>query len=241
MGSIGVDLSHVAVSVESATTTAIVLVSAGGQRNILHCRGNNYDFCIGDVEMDIIANTRVLTVGSFFGCPRLDNDGMEGILAHAKKHNVMTFADMASDKHGRKQAGIKAFLPYVDWFLPSEADSRHLADEFSCEDAAKAFMDAGAKNVVIKLGAHGAYAHCHDFIGYVPAYIVDAKDTTGSGDAFCAGLIHGLLDGKKTSEALKYACACGAFNALYKGATTEHLSVKNIKGFMEHNRRSAAI
>ena len=236
----GVDLSHVAVSAESVTTAAIVLVSADGQRNILHRRGNNYDFCIGDVDMGLIANARALTVGSFYGCPKLDEDGMEGILVHAKRHGVTTFADMATDKRGRKLDGIKTFLPYVDWFLPSEADSRHLTEGFSCEDAAKAFSDAGAKNVVIKLGERGAYARCRDYTGYIPAFIVDAKDTTGSGDAFCAGLIHALLDGKGTTEALDFACACGAFNAQYMGAASSQLSPKSIEEFMRTSSRWTA-
>lgn len=241
LGASGVDLSHVAVSAASATTAAIVLVSADGQRSILHRRGSNYDFCIGDVEMDLIANARALTVGSFFGCPALDENGMESILAHAKQHGVTTFADMASDKLGKKLAGVKAFLPHVDWFMPSEADSFHLTDGLCCEDAAQVFADAGAKNVIIKLGARGAYARCPDFTGYVPAYIVDAKDTTGSGDAFCAGLIHSLLDGQDTTAALDFACACGAFSALHIGAATEHFSAENINQFINNHRRSSAI
>ncbi len=241
MEATGVDLSRVAVSAESATTAAIVLISADGQRSILHRRGSNYDFCRNDVDMDMIADARALTVGSFFGCPKLDGDGMEEILAHAKRHGVTTFADMATDKIGLKLDGLKAFLPYVDWFLPSEADSLHLTDGLACEDAAEAFADAGAANVVIKLGERGAYARCRDYTGFVPAYVVNVKDTTGSGDAFCTGLIHGLLDGKDTAAALDFACACGAFNALYIGAAASQLNAQSVTELMNNNRRSAAL
>ena len=236
----GVDLSHVTVSAESVTTAAIVLVAADGKRSILHRRGNNYDFCIGDVDLDLIANACALSVGSFYGCPKLDEDGMEDILVHAQRHGVMTFADMATDKKGRRLKGLRAFLPHVDWFLPSEADSLHLTEGLSCEDAAKTFVDAGARNVVIKLGERGAYARCRDYTGYVPAYAVIAKDTTGSGDAFCAGLIHALLDGKGTTAALDFACACGAFNTQHMGAASSQLSMASIEEFINNNSRRPA-
>ena len=106
----GVDLSHAAVSAESVMTAAIVLVAADGQRSILHRRGNNYDFCRDDVDLDIIADARALTVGSIFGCPKMDEDGLEEILIHAKRHDVLTFADMATDKRGA-EAGRPPSLP----------------------------------------------------------------------------------------------------------------------------------
>lgn len=237
----GVDLSHLAVSEESATAAAIVLIAADGQRSILHRRGSNYDFCLSDVDMDVIAGAHALTIGSFFGCPTLDEGGMEEILAHAKRHGVTTFADMATDKMGLRLDGLKRVLPHLDWFLPSEADSLHLTDGLDCEKAAQVFIELGVSNVVIKLGERGAYARCRDYTGYVPAYAVNVKDTTGSGDAFCAGLIHGLLDSKSTAEALDIACACGAFNALYIGAAAREMGVKSLTDFMNNTCRSTAL
>lgn len=233
----GVDISHVAVSAESVTSAAIVLVAPDGQRSIITRPGNNYDFCLADVDLDLIANARALSVGSLYGCLKLEAGGLEVILAHAKRHGVMTFADMSSDKNGTKLEGIRPFLPYIDWFLPSENESAHLTDGLGVKEAAQAFLDAGVKNVVIKLGEHGAYAYCRDFTGDVPAFHIDAVDTTGSGDAFCAGLIHSLLDGSGAEEALTYACACGAFNACYFGAGIAPFSHKAIEAFILNTPR----
>jgi sugar/nucleoside kinase (ribokinase family) len=221
-------------------TAAVVLVAADGQRSILHRRGNNYDFCREDVNLDVIAGARALTVGSIYGCPKLDEDGLEQILAHAKAHGVMTFADMATDKRGLKLAGIKPLLPYVDWFLPSEAESRYLTDGMDCEEAARVFLDMGVRNVVIKLGARGAYACGEGFAGYVDAFDIDAVDTTGSGDAFCAGLIHSLLSGQGAEEALTFACACGAYNALYRGAAAATLNRFTVEDFIRKTGRRLA-
>ena len=233
----GVDVSGVAMSTQSATAAAVVLVSSDGQRSIIARRGGNDDFGLTDIDLEMIQNARALSVGSLFGCMGLEEDGLETVLAHAKRNGLMTFADMASDKKGTKLKGISAFLPYIDWFVPSEYDSAHLTDGLDEKDAAQVFLEAGAKNVVIKMGERGAYACCEGFSGYVPAFNIDAKDTTGSGDAFCAGLIHGLLGGSIAEEAIAFACACGAFNALYSGAADAPFSSEVIRRFIETTSR----
>jgi len=233
----GVDVSHVAVSAQSVTSAAVVLVSPGGQRNIITRPGNNYDFCLDDIDIGMLKDARALSVGSLYGCLKLEEEGLEAVLARAKQEGLTTFADMSADKRNTKLKGISAFLPYIDWFMPSECESAHLTDGLGEKDAAQAFLDAGAKNVVIKMGERGAYVRSEDFAGYVPAFDIEAKDTTGSGDAFCAGLIHCLLDGSGTEEALAFACACGAFNALYSGAANAPFSPETIRRFIETTRR----
>ena len=241
LSSRGVDLSRVKISPDSVTSAAIALVSAEGQRNILCRRGNNFDFCIDDIDMNKIADATALSVGSLYGCPKLEESGLEDVLKHVQNRGVKTFADMASDKKGLKMAGLRPFLPYIDYFMPSEAESLHLTDGLKCEDAAEAFFDAGAKNIVIKLGARGAYAHCRDYSGYVPAFQITARDTTGAGDAFCAGFIHSLLSGAGTEAALSFACACGAYNSLSLGAANAALDVQTIKRFIAKTKRRAAV
>lgn len=58
--------------------------------------------------------------------------------------------------------------------------------------------------VVVTMGADGAvYADCQGNKGACPARKVQVKDTTGAGDAFCAGLAIGLTYGKTMEEAIE--------------------------------------
>jgi 2-dehydro-3-deoxygluconokinase len=235
----GVDTSHAAVSASSRTSTAIALVSQSGDRNIICRRGNNYDFCFRDIDLEFIKNARALSVGSLYGMPKLEEDG--GLLAAlqaAKEGGLVTFADMGSDKKGQKLKGIAPFLPYIDYFLPSEKDSRNLSGTDDCEEAAKAFLDAGVKNVVIKLGKRGAYAHTAGYRGYVNPYNIRPVDTTGAGDAFCSGMICGVLNGLDIRRTLDFAAACGAFNSLFLGANTSPLSAEAVREFMKNTPRT---
>jgi len=59
-------------------------------------------------------------------------------------------------------------------------------------------------SMVVTMGAQGAvYADCNGESGFCPARNVQVKDTTGAGDAFCAGVASGLTYGKTLAEAVE--------------------------------------
>ncbi|MDD5018787.1 MAG: carbohydrate kinase family protein [Eubacteriales bacterium] len=227
-----VDTSRVVVSSTSVTSTAISLVSASGDRNIICRRGNNLDFCFEDIDLGHMAKARALSVGSIFGIPKLEDNGLLEILKFARESGVMTFADMASDKKGLKFKGVAPFLPYIDYYMPSQAESSYLTGFSDCREAAKVFLDAGAENVAIKLGEGGVYFKGNGYSGLTNAFKITAKDTTGAGDAFCSGFICSILGGRNINDALEFASACGAFNSLYLGANTSPISVAAVNDFI---------
>src|SRR5690349_20029837 len=53
-----------------------------------------------------------------------------------------------------------------------------------------------------------------------PTCQLDVLDRIGGGDGFAAGLIYGLLTGRSPEEALRLACAHGAFLTTYLGDIT---------------------
>ncbi len=58
-------------------------------------------------------------------------------------------------------------------------------------------------SMVVTMGAQGAvYADMRGDMGYCPARNVQVKDTTGAGDAFCAGVVSGLTYGKTLAQAV---------------------------------------
>lgn len=233
----GVDISLIKTS-NSVTSTAIALISGNGDRNIICKKGNNYDFCLEDIDLNSIKNAKILSVGSLFGLHRLEDEGLLEILKTAKENNTVTFADMTSDKRNQKLKGIASFLPYIDYFMPSESESTGLTGLTDCKDNAKAFLDTGAKNVVIKLDRRGAYAHCTDYEGFVNPFIIKPADTTGAGDAFCSGFIYGVANAWEKVKTLEFASACGAFNSLYVGANTAPISKEALEDFIKKTPRA---
>jgi len=83
--------------------------------------------------------------------------------------------------------------------------------------------------LVVTLGPAGAMALDGDCLHRVPAYDVPTVDTTGSGDVFRGGFIHGLLQGWPVDEVLRFANAAAAVSCTRLGAmngvpTTEDVS-----------------
>ena len=92
-----------------------------------------------------------------------------------------------------------------------------------------ALLEAGPKSVIVTLGSQGSWwkSRAGDDLR-VPAFAVDAVDTTGAGDAFCGALAAALGDGASMPEAMKLASAAGALVAMDLGAQTDRLSVESL-------------
>jgi pseudouridine kinase len=79
---------------------------------------------------------------------------------------------------------------------------------------------ANIKSMIVTMGAEGAvYADVNGNSGFCPARKVNVKDTTGAGDAFCAGAAIGLTYGKSMAE----ACQIGSHLAASVIMTSENV------------------
>jgi fructokinase len=88
-------------------------------------------------------------------------------------------------------------------------------------------VEQGVQLCCVSLGAAGAYFNNGSAQGHVPAFTVAVQDSTGSGDAFVAGLAYQLsrlsqplagLDKASLSKIVAFANACGALAATQIGA-----------------------
>lgn len=96
----------------------------------------------------------------------------------------------AMAEHLNRLAGL------ADWVLPGIAEGRTLTGLETPEDIAAFYLALGARAVIIKLGAEGAYWRTADASGRVSGFkVTTIVDTVGAGDAFAAGVISGRLQG----------------------------------------------
>jgi sugar/nucleoside kinase (ribokinase family) len=107
----------------------------------------------------------------------------------------------------------------VDYLLPNEREANMI-----CAGTVHDYLDFTRENRwpngVVKVGAAGAVMRSSDGLLRVSPPSVHAVDTTGAGDAFNAGFIDGLLDGKGGQECLRRGCVCGALSTRAAGALT---------------------
>ena len=100
----------------------------------------------------------------------------------------------------------------ADWVLPGIEEGLLLTGHDKPEDVAKFYRERGAKLVVVKLGAEGAY-YDSDVAGTgrVDGFPVkEVIDTVGAGDGFAAGVVSALLEGRSVPEAVRRGAWIGA-------------------------------
>jgi 2-dehydro-3-deoxygluconokinase len=106
--------------------------------------------------------------------------------------------------------GIAAAMALCDIFLPSLDDVIALNGLRDPEAVADWGHAAGARSVVVKLGADGALASEGGRRERIPARAVAAVDATGAGDCFCGNLLARLALGDDLWTAGRYANAAAA-------------------------------
>ena len=76
----------------------------------------------------------------------------------------------------------------------------------------------GVCNVIITLGANGALVFDGEHCEVVPAYKIQAVDTTAAGDVFNGALVVALSEGRTLPEAVRFACKASAISVTRPGA-----------------------
>jgi dehydrogluconokinase len=98
------------------------------------------------------------------------------------------------------------------WVLPGIEEGLILTGHDKAEDIARFYRERGAKLVVVKLGAAGAY-YDSDVAGtgHVEGFPVNkVVDTVGAGDGFAAGVISALLEGRDVRRAVQRGAWIGS-------------------------------
>jgi 5-dehydro-2-deoxygluconokinase len=83
----------------------------------------------------------------------------------------------------------------------------------SPEDLARRLLDTGLELAVVKLGPEGVLVAWSGGMERVPPVHVEVVNGLGAGDAFGAGLCHGLLSGWDVVRTIRFANAAGAYVA----------------------------
>jgi sugar/nucleoside kinase (ribokinase family) len=107
-----------------------------------------------------------------------------------------------------------------DWVLPGLDEGRLLTGLHAAPDIASFYCRRGARLVVVKLGADGAWFDGEAGCGHVPAVpVAKVVDTVGAGDGFAVGLISALLEGLPVPDAVRRGAWIGARAVTVRGDT----------------------
>ena len=106
---------------------------------------------------------------------------------------------------------------------PNETETELLTgirvtDEVSARRASAVLLNRGVQNVIITLGAKGAFLHNTEQSRLVAAPVVEAVDTTAAGDVFNGALSVCIAEGMDLEWAVQVACQAAALSVTRMGA-----------------------
>jgi sugar/nucleoside kinase (ribokinase family) len=209
----GVDPTHLTRRDGVQTSCTILPIHPDGSRPAWHVAGANMTFSPSDVPAAVLADADALHLGGLTALPGLDGEPAGRILAAARAAGALTTADCLGVRGDDPHAALAPALPHVDIFMPNEDEALAITGAADAATAARALRALGAACVIVKRGADGcliADADGERAVAGPPAPPV--VDTTGCGDAFCAGVIVARCAGWDIDAAARLGCATGTLN-----------------------------
>lgn len=206
----GVDCSALTIDPSQRTSQTLIVNVRGQDRRFIHTVGANRGFTAEDLDAVLATNPRVLHIGYFLILPNLDAQGLAERFRRARAGGTRTLLDVATPGPGAYLERLKVVLPETDIFVPNTDEARLILGESNPVLQARAFRAMGARRVVITLGEQGVVSLSEERQVRLGVYPTSYVDGSGGGDAFNAGYIVGLLEGRPELECLKLASAVGA-------------------------------
>lgn len=211
----------------SLETGLTVALSGAGDRALVTYAGAIAALRATDVGDDTLHGAAHLHVSSYFLQTAL-REGFPELVARARGAGLTVSLDPGHDPSGRWDGGLRDILPRIDVFLPNEVEALAITGARDV-DAALRELAALCPTVAIKTGARGCVGLQRKGAPVrVPAYAVDAVDTTGAGDGFDAGFLHAWLNRWPLEACLRWGAACGALSTRALGGTPAQASVDEV-------------
>jgi sugar/nucleoside kinase (ribokinase family) len=229
----GIDTRGVVRDRSVNTSSTMVLVDGEGERTFLHYLGGNAVFTEADVDWSVLSESRTLHVAGALVMPGMDGEPMARILKRAREAGMVTSLDVVWDATGKWMKTLGPCLEHLDFFMPSISEAQAITGRENTEQVAAALRDAGVRTVALKLGEEGCYVSGPDGAFSAPCFRVRAVDGTGSGDAFDAGLLCGILRGWDLEKSARFGCAVGALCVTDVGATAGVKSMEQAEDFLQ--------
>lgn len=229
----GVDTRSLVIDPHNGTGTVVNLIQQDNEASYVANLGANAAFCDADVPDALLRQADVVCVNSLFGCGALTED----TLRRAKLCGARTAADTTTPPEGATLSQIAAYLPYLDYFLPSIGEARQLTGEGNPAAAAEIFRRYGAGNVVIKLGGDGCYYDTQTARGHLDGLHIRPVDFTGCGDNFAGAFLAALTSGHGILSCVSLANAAGARAAEVLGAAAPPCTLEELDIYSQQHQK----
>jgi len=196
----GVNTEGIVRAEQGRSGSVFGFVDRKGGRALYINSGVNDTITLEDVNVAYASQTRFLHLTSFVGEKSFETQKK---LLDIIPDRVKVSFDPGALYARRGFAALEPIIRRTHVLMPNALELKLLTGEADYRKGAEFMLEKGVTIVAVKLGSGGCYVTDGREKHLIPALNVKVVDTTGAGDAFCAGFLYGLLKDKSLQE-------CGA-------------------------------
>lgn len=193
----GVDTKGVAAAKQGRSGTVMGFVDENGERALYIDPGVNDQVEFNEKIKRYVSQTMFLHLTSFVG---EESFRTQKRILEAISEDVRVSFDPGALYARKGLAALGSIVNRAFVLMPNAGELELLTGIADYRKGAEAMLKRGVKVVAVKLGSRGCYVtdgrHSHN----LEAFKVSVVDTTGAGDAFCAGFLYGLIRHKSLEE-----------------------------------------
>jgi len=223
-----VDTRGIIISKKGRSGIVMGYIDGKGERALYVAPGVNDWLEFKEVNLDYAADTEFLHLTSFVGEKPFE--------AQKRLMNQLSNVKISfdpGDLYARKSfISLKPIIKRTFVMLPNENEIRLLTGK-DYEGGSKTLIKEGVEVVAIKLGERGCYVTDGKERHLVEPYKKKIVDTTGAGDAFCAGFLHGLIKRRDLYECGRLGNFVAACCISKMGARTGLPRLSDLKHFQK--------
>jgi ribokinase len=193
----GVDISGIIQAKQGKSGSVLGFVDKKGARALYINSGVNDSIEPRELKWDYVSQTKFLHLSSFVGEKSFRTQ--KKLLGSLPSDIKISF-DPGSVYAQKGFVAIEPIIRSSYVLMPNAVELELLTGEADYCKGADLMIEVGVKIVAVKLGSKGCYVTDGRERLRIEPFKVKVVDTTGAGDAFCAGFLYGLINNKSLSE-----------------------------------------
>lgn len=229
LGNAGISTDNLLLS--QRPTGATIVLSTREDRALVTHLGAIADLGYEDLPPNLFQGYGHLHLTSYFLQARL-RPAFPRLMREAKAAGLSVSFDPNSDPAQAWSKEIWEVMRIPDVVFMNESEARALTGATHTREAL-AVLAERTTCTVVKQGSEGATAVRGTERMHAGTFCVNVVDTTGAGDSFAAGFVHGLLTNRSLRECLLLANATGALSTTGVGGTVAQPDAKRLAAFMD--------
>ncbi len=211
----GIDTRFVFVEPEVATGTALIMIGDQGQNCISVAPGANGRLTPAHVDR---AREAIAEASCLITQCEIPSETVAHVVELGASLGKPVVLNVAPAR-----AVADATLAALSGLALNETEAEFLTGRpvrtaTEIEAAAAALLAKGPRTVLLTLGARGAYLAVDEVRAMVPAFAVEAVDTTAAGDVHCGAFVVARVEGRSIVESVRFANAAAALSVTRLGA-----------------------